>query len=205
MRLNVFAMSETRTRIIDAAAGLMAEQGFNRTSIDDVIAHAALSGKSHFYHYFRSKEQLGLAVLDRQFGRFEEQGLSILRDASIDPLERIHRLIDAVCFLQEEFGIRSGPPFGDLALEMAEEHSGARAHLALAFKRWASQIQTLLFEAGPSLQEGVDAAHLSRFIIATLEGALMLSKVTGDAEMVREVATDLKRFVSTRVRAGASA
>ena len=59
-------MTQRRIQILDAAAELIAEKGFTQTSVDDVIARAGLSGKSHFYHYFKSKDALGHEVLARQ-------------------------------------------------------------------------------------------------------------------------------------------
>jgi hypothetical protein len=52
------------------------------------------------------------------------------------------------------------------------------------------------------LRDDVDAVRLSRFIIATLEGALMMSKVDRDVAVLKGVATDLKRFIATHVREG---
>lgn len=193
-------MTSTKHRIIDAAAALIAERGFKRTSVDDVIERSGLSGKSHFYHYFRSKDELGLEVLSRQFERFAERGLAILREPMIDPLERLHLFIDSLVALQTERGFRIGSPFGNLASEMADLHDGFRERLVLVFDRWASQIQALLWEARPSLADDVDTGRLARFIIATLEGALMMSKVTRDAAMLRSIAADLKRFVATHLR-----
>jgi TetR/AcrR family transcriptional repressor of nem operon len=93
-------MTERRLQILDAAATLIAERGYTSTSVDDVIRSAKLSGKSHFYHYFKSKEELGYEVLNRQFERFAERGLAILREPMIDPLERLNLFIDAVVALQ---------------------------------------------------------------------------------------------------------
>ncbi len=190
----------TRDRIVDAAAGLIAERGFKATSVDDVIAQAGLSGKSHFYHYFESKDALGYEVLSRQFERFTERGLVILREPMIDPIERLYLFIDSLVAVQTERGFRIGSPFGNLATEMAEMHEGFRERLAAVFDRWAAQLQGLLWEARPILTEDADPARLSRFIIATLEGAMLLSKVNRDAEMLRGIAEDLKRFVSSHTR-----
>ena len=198
------SVTETRSRIIDAAAVLIAERGFKRTSVDDVIERARLSGKSHFYHYFRSKDQLGLEVLSRQFERFAERGLAMLREPMIDPMERLNLFIDSLVVLQTERGFRIGSPFGNLATEMADMHEGFRERLTLVFERWASQLQALLWEARPYLVEDVDTVRLSRFIIATLEGAMMMSKVSRDAEMLRGIAADLKRFIGSHVREGAA-
>lgn len=197
-------MTATRDRIVDAAAVLIAERGFKRTSVDDVIERADLSGKSHFYHYFRSKDELGLEVLGRQFEGFAERGLAILREPMIEPIERLHLFIDSLVALQTERGFRIGSPFGNLASEMADMHEGFRERLTTVFDRWAKQLQALLWEMRPTLADNVDTARLSRFIIATLEGALMMSKVNRDAEMLRGIAADLKRFVGTHMREGIS-
>jgi TetR/AcrR family transcriptional repressor of nem operon len=59
--------STRRTAILDAAARVIRTRGFTHTSVEDLIQATGLSGKSHFYHYFPSKEALGMAVIDRQF------------------------------------------------------------------------------------------------------------------------------------------
>lgn len=194
------SVNTRRTQILDAAAVLIGRQGYSATSIDDVIKESRLSGKSHFYHYFRSKEELGFEVLDRQFERFAERGLAILREPMIDPLERLHLFIDSLVAAHAERGCHGGSPFGTLAAEMADAHEGFRLRIAQVFVRWASQIQSLLWEARPQLQDDVDAVRLSRFIIAALEGGLMMSRVKRDIVVMEGIAYDLKRFIGTHVR-----
>ena len=197
-------MKDRRSEILDAAAHLITERGFQQTSIDDVIRSSKLSGKSHFYHYFKSKEELGYEVLNRQFERFAERGLAILREPMIDPFERLGLFIDTLVAAQTARGFKGGSPFGNLAAEMADAHEGFRQRIDAVFARWASQIQSLLWEARPQLVDGVDAARLARFVIATMEGALLMSRVQRDAAMLEGIATDLKRFIGTHVRDGAA-
>lgn len=197
-------MSDRRSQILDAAATLIAERGFTSTSVDDVIRGAKLSGKSHFYHYFKSKDELGYEVLNRQFERFAERGLAILREPMIDPLERLSLFIDAVVALQAESGGRRGSPFGNLAAELADAHEGFRVRIEAVFERWASQIRSLLWEARPQLQDDVDAVRLSRFIIASLEGAVLMTRVKRDITVLEGIAIDLKRFIMMHVREDAS-
>ena len=197
-------MKDRRAEILDIAARLIAEHGFTQTSVEDVIREAKLSGKSHFYHYFKSKEELGYAVLNRQFERFTERGLAILREPMIDPLERLNLFIDSLVTVQAAQGCRRGCPFGSLAAEMADAHEGFRARIEAVFERWAGQIQSLLWEARTQLDDDVDAARLSRFIIATLEGALLMSRVQRDVAVLQGIAADLKRFVASHVREGAA-
>lgn len=202
---NISFMSDRRSQILDAAATLISERGFTSTSVDDVIRGAKLSGKSHFYHYFKSKDELGYEVLNRQFERFSERGLAILREPMIDPIERLNLFIDAVVALQAESGGRRGSPFGNLAAELADAHEGFRIRIEAVFERWASQIRSLLWEARPQLQDDVDAVRLSRFIIASLEGAVLMTRVKRDITVLEGIAIDLKRFIMMHVREGAAA
>ena len=193
-------MKDRRSQILDAAAHLIAERGFTLTSIDDVIREAGLSGKSHFYHYFKSKEQLGYEVLSRQFERFADRGLAILREPMIDPMDRLNLFVDSLVALQVERGCKGGSPFGNLAAEMADAHEGFRKRIDIVFGRWASQIESLLWEARPKLVDGTDSARMARFVIAALEGAILVSRVQRDPVALEGIAVDLKRFIAMHVR-----
>jgi TetR/AcrR family transcriptional repressor of nem operon len=189
-----------RIQILDAASDLIAEKGFVQTSVDDVIARAGLSGKSHFYHYFKSKEELGHEVLARQFDVLGERGLSILREPTLDPIERLHVFIDSVVAIQAERGMKAGSPFGALATEMAEKDEGFRIRIARVFRNWTTEIAALLTQAQDRLEEDADPTRLARFIVATLEGATTMARMKRDVSVMHGVATDLKRFVSGHVR-----
>src|SRR5215470_11458515 len=54
----------SRERIVERAADLFAERGIAGTSVDDVL-EAAKAGKGQFYHYFRNRDELVPALLDR--------------------------------------------------------------------------------------------------------------------------------------------
>ena len=199
---NLRHVSTRRDEILDAAARLISRQGFTHTSVEDVIREAGLSGKSHFYHYFKSKDALGFEVLDRQFGRFTERGLAILREPMIEPLDRLALFIDTLVALQRERGARNGSPFGNLVGELADSHEGFRRRLDVVFERWAQQLQALLWELRDQLRDGVDAARLARFIIAALEGGMLMTRVARDATVMEGIGDDLKRFVATHLRDG---
>ncbi len=197
-------MTDRRTQILDAAARLISERGYTQTSVDDVIKTAGLCGKGHFYYHFKSKEELGYAVLNRQFEQFADRGLAVLREPMIDPLERLFLFIDSLVTLQAERGCRGcSSSFGQLASELSDAHEGFRKRIETVFERWAAQIQSLLWEMRPQLHDGIDTARLARFIIATLEGAVLMSRVKKEICVMEQIADDLKRFVALHLRDGA--
>ena len=196
-------MTTRRTRIIETATRLIQQHGYERTSVDDVIREAGLSGKSHFYHYFRSKEVLGYEVLEHQFERFAERGLALLREPTIDPRERLGLFIDAVVVLQEREGAGGASAFGGLIGELADSHEGFRRRLDTVFERWARQLEALFLEIRPAgaRQDPArqDPARLARFVIATLEGGMLMARVKRDVRLMRDVADDLKRYVEVQL------
>lgn len=196
---NLRLVRSRKRQIVDAAADLISARGYAETSIDDVIGESGLSGKSHFYHYFKSKEELGVEVLEREAELFAERGLAILREPMIAPLDRLALFIDTLVATQLDRHGR-GVAFGNLASKMAHANEEFRKRIESVFDRWARQIRSLLREAHGELREGVDAARLARFVIATLEGALLMSRVTRDRAALLGIATDLKRFVSAHRR-----
>ncbi len=193
-------MTARRLQILDAAAELLGEKGYARTSVDDIIERAGLSGKSHFYHYFKSKEELGYEVIGRQFDLMADRGATVLRDESLAPLDRLAGFIDSVVALQAENGGKGGSPFGTLSAEMADKDERFRLRIAQVFRGWSAQIQALLDEAHDQLTDDADPQRLARFIVATLEGATQMARLKRDPTVLSGIALDLKRFISTNQR-----
>lgn len=196
-------MRDRKAQILDAAARLIARSGFKQTSIEDVIKASGLCGKSHFYHYFKSKEELGHEVLNRSFERFGERGLAILREPLIDPLERLYLFIDSIVVSQAERGCAGGSPFCGVAAEMADAAEGFRTRIESVFGRWEAQITSLLEEAlkgdmAPH-DDAVEPARIARFIIATLEGAVLMTRVKREIRVMQGIADDLKRFIAVQL------
>lgn len=192
-------MKNRRLQILDAAAPLLAERGFAQTSVEDVIRTAGLSGKSHFYHYFRSKDELGYQVLERQFERFAARGLVVLREPMIAPRDRLRLFVDAIVALQADRGGRGGSPFGALAAELADTHEGFRQRLDDVFARWSAQLEALFVELEPQLADGASPSRLAHFVIAALEGGMMLARVRRDQAVMEGVGEELRRWIDAQL------
>lgn len=86
--------TETRSRILTASGNLFSSHGYCGTSLDDIVTAAGIT-KGAFYHYFKSKEEICLALLDQALAR-----TGCLSDTSVtaDPQEALRiwarRLVD---------------------------------------------------------------------------------------------------------------
>jgi AcrR family transcriptional regulator len=77
-----------RTEILDSAYALFTRQGYERTSISQIIGAVGLS-KGAFYHHFASKEELLEALAGRIAATVAAEAQSILEDPSLDAFARL--------------------------------------------------------------------------------------------------------------------
>jgi AcrR family transcriptional regulator len=81
-----------RAELLDCAQRLFMQKGYERTTINDVIAETGLS-KGAFYHHFRAKEDL-LEAITRRFGEQAIAQVAIVQgDGSLNALQRLNQLL----------------------------------------------------------------------------------------------------------------
>jgi TetR/AcrR family transcriptional repressor of nem operon len=189
---------QTREAIIAAAKRLIRIQGYNATSLDDVLRESGV-GKGSFYHYFKSKEDLGYAILDEIVASFLARTLEpCFADPGGRPLSQIRCFLDRVLEAQREAGCVGGCPLGNLASELSDVHEGFRARLAGVFAAWRERLTRALEEAqrrGDVTPE-CRAEAVAGFLVASLEGAILLGKVSKDVTLLDTCVAELKRYLA---------
>jgi AcrR family transcriptional regulator len=76
-------MSDTRARLLDTAERLFGEQGFDATSLRQIIAEAGVNLAAIHYH-FGSKQELLDALVMRKAGPVNEERLAMLERAEAE-------------------------------------------------------------------------------------------------------------------------
>lgn len=188
----------TRDGIVDAAARIIHLKGYNSTSVDDVLRESAV-GKGNFYYYFKSKEDLGYAILDRLIRSFVDRTLDpCFSDREGNRLHQIRCFLDRVLQSQRERNCVGGCPMGNLASELSDVHEGFRARLAEVFTLWRSRLAEALAEgqARHEVSAECEPAATAQFVVAALEGSILLSKVSKDIGVMEQCGSELKRYLS---------
>jgi TetR/AcrR family transcriptional repressor of nem operon len=188
----------TRDQILSAAARLIHVQGYQSTSLDDVLRESGV-GKGNFYYYFKSKEDLGYAIIDRTIRAFVERSLGpAFADVEADPITQIHGFLDRVLDAQRQRKCVGGCVMGNLASELSDVHEGFRQRLAGIFDIWRSHLAEALGrgQARGRLRADADASRLAQFLVAGLEGAILLSKVTKDITIMERCVEELKQHLT---------
>ena len=80
--------TDTRLQILDTARALIAGRGFSAVGLSEILGAAAVP-RGSFYHWFRSKEQFGEALLERHFDSYLRQVDACLSAAGLSATQRL--------------------------------------------------------------------------------------------------------------------
>ena len=175
-----------RSRILDAAFSLFQEQGYNATSVHDILAAAQVTGGA-LHHHFPTKKAIGLAVIaERVSTAVEETWLEPIRSAKT-AREGILSIFEGLAKQLDLQGSVRGCPVNNLTLELAFVDPDFRAELRLLFDRWRNTIAASL--------QGRDADARSTMIVGSYSGAMAIAKVEQRGEPLRLCARELARLL----------
>lgn len=169
----------TRRRILDAAVGLFAENGYGDTGLAEVLQRAAVS-KGAFYYHFQSKEAVAAAII----GNFDDR-LNEAVNAHFDPeapqLEGIIKITFAVQHLmRSDTSIR----IGHQLTQALDQVSSAGSQI---YSGWAEKFSGMVIsaiEAG-EVRSDVDPADASEAIWVAVLGSNLVSSALQDDPFVR--------------------
>jgi AcrR family transcriptional regulator len=174
--------ARTRAKVIEAAVGLMATQGYAATSIAQ-ISKASGANPASIYWAFGNKEGLFAAAMERAADAFFE-GLR-QRAEGLDPFLSTARLAEA---------FEGGPEFLRLLLVLSlERRDGDPAVLEAARRVRAKAVGLLSVAYAPGLAIGDEARRdeisekLARHTLMLLDGVFVASQIEPDTTDLKEV------------------
>lgn len=169
---------DTRDRLLRTAFQLFHEQGFNATGVATIVREAGVNPGS-LYHFFDSKDDLLLGVLEFALGYLGPAVMEPVEAAVSDPVDRVFALLQRYRDQMQREHCRMGCPMGNMALEVSDGNAKARALIHRNFENWAERVASW-FAGDSRLPQDVDRRRLARFILTVMEGGLMQARAAGD-------------------------
>ena len=184
--------SDTEERLVDAASALWHSRSYADVGVSEICDVADVR-KGSFYHFFSSKQELAVAVIDRRWNEDFERIVMPALDAGESPLGRIRALLVGIAHevgrLTEVLGSVPGCPYGNLAVELSTIDDAVRARLELLFANQQQLLAALLddaVEAG-EVPFGTGTDEVARAMIAYVEGVLLMSKNANDVSVAERL------------------
>jgi AcrR family transcriptional regulator len=202
MTQTVLEKAPTRDRIVTAARELFWVQGYEATSIAEIVEKAAVNPGS-LYYFFKSKESLLLAVLDWYLANLGEVIDPVFSTVS-DPIERVFGILQGYRMGLTYTACTGGCPIGNLSIEIGDHIPAAREKLAQNFENWRQAVQGCLEAAGDRLPSSLDRGQLATFILTVMEGAIMQARARGSLEPFDASVAQLRNYMESLLAQGAA-
>ncbi len=190
----------TREKLVLAAEKLMLRDGYSATRVDEVISEAGLS-KGSFYHFFDSKEALGLAALEHYYEDRVTRLATGSHAAEPDPMRRAHSFLEHASCVAKDLWTT-----GCLLANFATDAAGSSRVISAAVREKTSELRALLMDMlGPFVTPETTAADLADQFLIAIEGAIVLARIYNDPEYLRRGLIHFRRCLEKPKNCGEAA
>ncbi len=188
---------QTRERILARSAQLFNQQGYFGASLADIMRETGLE-KGGIYNHFSSKEQLALEAFDYAYGLVRQRVRQELA-GKLNAIERLRAIVSVFQGIIDDPLVVGGCPILNTAIEADDANEALRDRARAAMDDWHVTIHRIV-KKGRDRQEirpDIDADEVAVILIATLEGAVMLSNLYKDPRHIKCAANHIIHYIET--------
>ena len=164
--------TDSRSRMIHAAAELFCQRGYHATTFSDVVRDSGAPRGSTYFHFPGGKQELAREAIARAGDEVEEMVDEAARHAD-DPGSLVRALAQILASRLERSGYQSGCAIATMVLELAPRDEEFSADFDSVFARWRAALVTRFEPLGIAPDR---AAVLAGLTISAFEGAAVLSR-----------------------------
>jgi TetR/AcrR family transcriptional repressor of nem operon len=168
----------TRERLLEVGAQAISDLSFNSCGLSEILRRAGVP-KGSFYHYFESKEDFGVALIERESAEHLECLRPLVEDTARSPLDRLRAIFET----GREDCIQNGPArrclIPKLALETAQLSEPVHSAVKRAYGQWNVQLAQIIREAQTrgEVSRRHDPDHLASVLVMLWEGATIRMQI----------------------------
>jgi len=177
------ARPNAKNKLTEAALQLMVGQGYSATTVDEICEEAGVS-KGSFYHFFSTKEDLGVEAL----GAYYKKGMQVMTGPFLqceDPVERAYAFLDHTEAVAKDLWSR-GCLLGTFAVDLSESHPRIAQQVSGLFNQMEEAISGIFVPFGS--EDGNDgrptAKTIASHFLAVVEGSIVMARAHGDLDLI---------------------
>lgn len=184
-------VNDTQQRILNAARELIYASSYAEVGVAAICEHAGVK-KGSFYHFFPSKRELALAMLDAFYLDMKNSLVGKAFADELPPLTRLVRFCELAYQFQTQVhrdtGFVLGCPFGNLANEVATQDETIRLRLEQIFSNLQALMRKTLQEAVDSGElQDINVAATAQAMLAYFEGVMLLAKSQNNTGIIKQL------------------
>ena len=178
----------SKEEILKESIKLFKIRGYYNTSMAN-IADACGLIKGSIYHYFKSKDEIGLESLRYIHEYFQEHIYSIANKTDLSDIQKLKLFVKKTddYFLHSEGGCL----LGNLALEVSYENQPFKEEIKSYFLAWENALAKIL----ESKYSAKEALSLAKEYVALTQGAIMMMNLYGSSTEYLKVGEKIIKLV----------
>lgn len=168
----------TRQNILQKAFELIYSQGYQTTSVDEIIATTQVT-KGAFYYHFKTKDEMGLAIINERMKPTFKNTFIEPFQSDVNPLDTIYNLMYHLLIENEDLKVEYGCPASNFTQEMAPwniEFTKALNELSLEWEKAMINAIEKGKENG-TIKSEVNAKEVTVFVMSGYWGVRNLGKL----------------------------
>lgn len=184
-------------KLLEASLSLMLSKGYHGTTVDEICSEAGVT-KGSFFHYFKSKEDAGMAAI-HYFERLQsylmgEAGF----DLRADPWEKLQAYLDFFAALSQSPDSPQSCLTAIMTQEMSDLNDDFRALCDDKFLNNAKPLKVILDEVIQACPPSVpiDSQSLSDYFLSIYQGALILARAKKDRSLIERNVEHFRQYLS---------
>ena len=187
----------TRKRIVEAAAPIFNQHGYEGSSLNALMEATGLK-KGGIYRHFASKEELAAEAFDYTWEAAWKARLLHV-DEKANGIDKLKQLI--ANFIERRSPVPGGCPVLNTAVDADDGNPILRSRVGKALRSWTGRLQAYIEEAQQQrdAKPDVDPKDVATLIVASLEGALMMSRIRRNDDALRRVQSHLNEYLDREV------
>ncbi len=169
---------DARERLLAAGTELFAAKGFNGCGLTEILTHAGVP-KGSFYHYFASKEEFGVVLIERARDEYLAELEPLVSDQTRTPRERLRALFQHTRDQCREHGPTTECLIPKLALETATLSDPVHQAVREAYARWSAVLARVITagQAEGEIEPSHEPGRLANVLVMLWEGAAIRMQI----------------------------
>ena len=180
-------IADSRTRLLEAAEKTTYRYGFGNAALADIAKEAGIP-LGNVYYYFKTKNEMAAAIVDRRVSRFRK--LLERFDQAESPRARLCAFVDVKIKNRGELA-RHGCPVGTLCSELRKLGGSAADQSTLLFRTALDWMERQF----RSLGKGAEARSLAVHLLSATHGVSVLAHTFRDPALIDVQAMRLKDWI----------
>lgn len=187
-----------RTALLRAGVAILTEKGFSAVGIEETLSAASIP-KGSFYHYFNSKDEFGLALIDAYADYFARKLDRWFENQDRPPLQRIADFIADAREGMARHDFRRGCLVGNLGQEIGILPERFRARISAVLGDWEARTARCLRAArlAGEIPQDTNCEALAAFFWIGWEGAVLRAKLERNANALDTFAEGFFTMIGT--------